>query len=197
VPTAGTLVNPLTGVPDTGDTQDTNRFYVAFGSYLNTPDPWDNRVYVTRTNDGGTSYEPISMLPGAIGQSESQLRVAPDGTSAAILWMQEMAPTGARDVMFATLEPGNVPDDYYRANNSSCFIATAAYGSPMAPDVLTLRAFRDRYLLTHAAGRWFVRTYYTLSPPIADVVRANNTVRATVRLILKPCVALARWLMES
>lgn len=196
VPTSGTLTNPLTGVPDAGDTQDPKVFYVAFGSYLNIPGTPDYHVFVTRTTDGGVSYEPLTRLPGAAGQSESQLRVAPDGSSAAILWMQEMAPTAARDVMYSTLQPGEVPDNYYRAS-SSCFIATAAYGSPMAQDVQTLRAFRDRYLLTNAPGRLFVRTYYSVSPPIADFIREHDTLRTAVRILLEPFVALARWLTGS
>ncbi|MHB0997827.1 MAG: CFI-box-CTERM domain-containing protein [Armatimonadota bacterium] len=74
----------------------------------------------------------------------------------------------------------------------SCFIATAAYGTPMEDDVLTLRQFRDKYLLTNPAGRIFVDIYYTISPPIADQIRENDTSRSIVRALLKPIVQLCR-----
>jgi subtilisin family serine protease len=78
-----------------------------------------------------------------------------------------------------------------------CFIATAAYGTPMASDVRYLRAFRDQYLLTNAIGRGFVRAYYTVSPPIADFLRDNAFLRGWVRLWLKPWVDFSRLLVSD
>jgi chitodextrinase len=78
-----------------------------------------------------------------------------------------------------------------------CFIATAAYGSPMATDVRYLRAFRDQYLLTNKFGQWFVEQYYRLSPPLADELRAHDGWRAVVRLALSPLVALSKWLTSD
>jgi hypothetical protein len=69
-----------------------------------------------------------------------------------------------------------------------CFIATAAYGSPMAEEVNTLRAFRDRRLMTNPAGRAFVRTYYTLSPPIAKFIAKRPYLRYITRQMLKPVI---------
>ncbi len=78
-----------------------------------------------------------------------------------------------------------------------CFIATAAYGSPMARDVRYLRAFRDQYLLTNKPGRWFVEQYYRLSPPLADELRAHDDWRAIVRFALSPLVALSKRLVSG
>lgn len=75
-------------------------------------------------------------------------------------------------------------------DNFSCFIATAAYGSPMAREVWTLRGFRDLYLMGNAPGRAFVGFYYAVSPPIAAVVAGSSVLRVSTRALLAP-VALA------
>jgi YVTN family beta-propeller protein len=73
-----------------------------------------------------------------------------------------------------------------------CFIATAAYGSSMAGEVVTLRRFRDDHLMKSAAGRGFVRLYYQYSPAVADFIRERDSLRAAVRWGLWPVVAVIK-----
>lgn len=85
-----------------------------------------------------------------------------------------------------------IDDESPPADNPGCFIATAAYGTAMEPDVRYLRAFRDQHLLTNTAGKWFVKKYYRYSPPVADYLREHETMRSVTRHLLKPLVWLSR-----
>ena len=69
-----------------------------------------------------------------------------------------------------------------------CFIATAAFGTPMAAEVMELRVFRDHYLLQRGWGQRFVKFYYAHSPPIADFIRQHDWLRAAVRGVLRPLI---------
>jgi hypothetical protein len=70
-----------------------------------------------------------------------------------------------------------------------CFIATAAFGSKFQPAVILLRHFRDQYLLTNRLGSAFVKFYYHYSPPIAQFISKNETLKALVRFLLVPFIS--------
>jgi len=76
---------------------------------------------------------------------------------------------------------------------SLCFVATAAYGSGMAPEVNTLRFFRDRFLMRNPAGRAFVSVYYRLSPPLAAAIARSPVLRGAARFALAPAVLSASF----
>ncbi len=71
-----------------------------------------------------------------------------------------------------------------------CFIATAAFGSKFDWPVALLRHFRDQYLLTNPAGRAFVDFYYHNSPPIAAFIAGSEPLKALVRVLLAPVIAI-------
>lgn len=77
--------------------------------------------------------------------------------------------------------------------SGGCFIATAAYGSYLAPEVKTLRDFRDSHLLTNALGRALVGQYYRYSPPMAEYISHRPAARAVVRAALTPVVFGVRY----
>lgn len=74
------------------------------------------------------------------------------------------------------------------SSNQGCFIATAAYGSPLDPHVVSLRRFRDAVLLKSLAGSLFVRAYYYCSPPLAEYIAHRPMLRAITALLLTPLV---------
>jgi hypothetical protein len=73
-----------------------------------------------------------------------------------------------------------------------CFIATAAYGSPLAPEVLLLQNFRDRYLAGRALGEPFIHTYYRLSPPLARQISNHKALKLLTRSLLTPIILLIK-----
>ena len=62
-----------------------------------------------------------------------------------------------------------------------CFIATAAYGTPMADEIQILRDFRDEYLLTNPMGKILVDIDYRISPPIAGFIINHPSLKPIVR----------------
>jgi hypothetical protein len=75
-----------------------------------------------------------------------------------------------------------------------CFIATAAYGSPLSAQVLILREFRDTYLVSNGVGRFLVQWYYRISPAAAEKIERSASLKTLVRGILWPVVFLV-WLI--
>jgi hypothetical protein len=73
---------------------------------------------------------------------------------------------------------------------STCFVATAAYGSPLVDEVTRLRAFRDRYLRRQVVGELLVEAYYTFGPAAAAVIRPSPDLRRLARTALAPVVDL-------
>ena len=71
-----------------------------------------------------------------------------------------------------------------------CLIATAAFGSEMAPQVQFLREIRDNTVLQTQSGSTFMtgfnQFYYSFSPVIADYERENPAFKETVKIAITP-----------
>lgn len=74
------------------------------------------------------------------------------------------------------------------SKNPGCFVATAAFGSPMARQVQILRDFRDQILLKSKSGQKFVSWYYDKGPYWAGIIEKHDDLRALVRLLLWPLI---------
>jgi hypothetical protein len=73
-----------------------------------------------------------------------------------------------------------------------CFIATAAYGSPLAREVVLLQDFRDQHLAQHAFGEKFIQAYYRVSPPFAGQISKSKALKLLTRFLLTPVIFLIK-----
>lgn len=75
-----------------------------------------------------------------------------------------------------------------------CFVATAAYSSPLAPEVVLLSRYRDEVLLQSKLGTSFVSFYYRVSPPLAALIARSRFLRLVTRnLFLVPIIRLLKF----
>jgi hypothetical protein len=77
-----------------------------------------------------------------------------------------------------------------------CFVASAAYGTPLTSEIGVLRMLRDRQLANNALGRALIELYYSVGPKLATPVREHRWLASSVRAILWPVVTFAHWWME-
>jgi hypothetical protein len=75
---------------------------------------------------------------------------------------------------------------------SGCFIATAAYGTPLAKQIDVLRRLRDQKLIKSQLGQMAVAAYYSLSPPIAAAISTDERLRSGARALVDPIVRITR-----
>ena len=85
------------------------------------------------------------------------------------------------------------PINPYEEEGGGCLIATAAYGSELAPQVQMLREIRDNQLMNTESGKSFMATfndiYYAFSPTIADMERESPVFKEIVKAGLTPMLS--------
>jgi hypothetical protein len=80
---------------------------------------------------------------------------------------------------------------------TGCFIATAAYGTPMSEEIQILRVFRDECMLTNPVGEALVDIYYRVSPPVAEFITGYPSLMPVVRVGLAPAVAMSTVVVNT
>jgi hypothetical protein len=77
--------------------------------------------------------------------------------------------------------------------DGGCLIATATFGSELAPQVQQLREIRDQKLMKTESGQLFLNSfnefYYSFSPVIADYERENPIFKETVKIVITPMLS--------
>ncbi len=139
---------------------------------------------------GGLSTSPVSVNAASTATTGSfTLRVTGNSgslTHSVDITIQVTAgapPTTATTGSVTTAPPG-----------PSCLIATATYGSELAPEVQLLRNFRDNSIMKTQAGSNFMVAfnawYYSFSPAIASYLSTHSVERTIMKGILYPLIAM-------
>ena len=156
----------------------------------------DYRIMITESN------KIIFQTPSLIHTSEGiingfKFEFPQDGT-----YNMEI---GVEGILFTPITPETVsfdiivgevsaqPTNPSSEEGGGCLIATATYGSEMAPQVQQLRELRDNQLLQTESGIAFMNTfndiYYSFSPTIADMERESPMFKEAVKLGLTPMLS--------
>jgi len=103
---------------------------------------------------------------------------------------QKIISQGTANQSGEVLINGNCASSVSAIPGGGCLIATATYGSELAPQVQQLRELRDDKLLQTNSGLAFMELfnqfYYSFSPYIADLERENPIFKEVVRLTITP-----------
>jgi len=142
---------------------------------------------LSATDTGGVYVQKAGTMQAPISTTHVRIRLYGDG------WGDEEE-VRFDDIGFWCSVENSYWDNYW---SSYCFIATAAYGTPMAEEIQILREFRDGYLLTSPVGQALVDLYYSVSPPVAEFITAHPGLKSVVRAGLVPAVAMSNVVVNT
>ena len=135
---------------------------------------------------GGAAPEPVNEAAEAAAEAAAAAAAAEAAAAAAAAAVIEAEPEIEPEPMM-TSQPAE------EKKGGGCLIATAAFGSEMAPQVQFLREIRDNTVLQTESGSAFMtgfnQFYYSFSPAVADYERENPAFKETVKFALTPMLA--------
>ena len=181
----------------------TNFVFTIRDSYTDSPMRLSDYTFVIIQNN-----EELHRVSGnaAVGGDFEKFTFAEDQTGPTIIKFENIRNTG-QETEFALVvveesleaveevveETVVAPTQESEEKGGGCLIATAAYGSEMAPQVQQLRELRDNQLLQTESGTAFMGmfndVYYTFSPTIADMERENPLFKEAVKLAITPMIS--------
>ena len=140
---------------------------------------------------GGAAPEPVNDTA-----AEDAAAAAAEAAAAAAAAEAAAAAAAEAAAVVVEAEPEPEPEPMMTSQpaeekkGGGCLIATAAFGSEMAPQVQFLREIRDNTVLQTESGSAFMtgfnQFYYSFSPAVADYERENPAFKETVKLALTP-----------
>jgi len=154
---------------------------------------------VTVSKDGETVFGPTQL----IHTSEGSVKIPIDFSLGEGVYSMDVDVEG---ILFNPIPPETVSFDIVvgeahaqpitppdNGENGGCLIATATFGSELAPQVQQLRELRDNTILSTESGTAFMtgfnQFYYSFSPMVADLERENPVFKEVVKLTLTPMLS--------
>jgi len=152
---------------------------------------------VSVSKDGDTTFGPIPLTHTSVGSVKIPIEFnlgegvySMDFEIEGILFQPIPKETVSFDITVGDVDIQSIPDNKSNEENGGCLIATATFGSELAPQVQQLRELRDNSLLHTESGRSFMESfnkiYYSFSPIIADYERENPVFKEIVKVTLTP-----------
>ena len=146
---------------------------------------------VTVTSKGETVFGPIPLTHTGEGSVKIPVEVNTAGDYFALIEIEmilfQPIPLETVSFKFSVAEAQS-----NESQNGGCLIATATYGSELAPQVQQLREIRDHIVLGTHSGVVFMSAfnsfYYTFSPTIADWERQSPAFKEAVKIAITPLI---------
>lgn len=147
---------------------------------------------VTVTSNGETVFGPTQLIHTAVGSIKIPLEVSTAGDYFALVEIEgilfQPIPLETVSFKFSVAEAQSSNE----SQNGGCLIATATYGTELAPQVQQLREIRDNTILGTNSGTAFMSAfnsfYYSFSPTIADWERQSPAFKEAVKIAITPLI---------
>jgi len=150
--------------------------------------------YTVKAKWGAQSNQTVFKYGGSSGAAPVVEEEAPEPTQTVVDEEPEVDEEPVMESSQPVCGPGTVLKNNVcvaeQQGGGGCLIATAAFGSEMAPQVQFLREIRDNTVLQTQSGLTFMtgfnQFYYSFSPTIADYERENLAFKETVKIAITP-----------
>ena len=145
--------------------------------------PFESFSIFVQSSEYGLMYD----LPTNSEQTENDIN-----NELTLLELSEQEITSIDDKELSEEQIRGTDTENREDSGGGCLIATATYGSELAPEVQKLRELRDTSLLSTTSGTNFMSlfndVYYSFSPVIADYERENPYFKEMVKLAITPMI---------
>ncbi|MDH3385949.1 MAG: hypothetical protein OEL77_08050 [Nitrosopumilus sp.] len=157
------------------------------------PKDWDIEGAISDARD--TTVEAISETAEATEEVLSETAEATEEvlSETAEATEEVLSETAEATEDLASDITAGIEDATNEEEGGGCLIATAAYGTELAPQVQFLREIRDNIVMSTSSGASFMtgfnQIYYSFSPTIADMERENPIFQEAVRVFITPMIS--------